>query len=271
VTKAKRPWRPREAIEAERTLREIRTKLDDPKWADIFRGLPLHPGVRLDPLKDKIAETLIALITQPSEFRSERLLREECDRYAEKLRKFLFLPRNSERRRPLRKQIKAWRKILERRAVGTERPGLKLPLLQADGSVRLGPVEIREYLLREQTDHRHVYDIAVLSLFAILRHVTRERGRTQLLLFQKIAYILQAVGVLPDDDEDHTEAVKRRFNRGNRPPDGIASPSPVDFLEHELFAIDKRFPPRPSVLPPKFHSTSIATPAPPSPKATRRR
>lgn len=252
VANPKRHWRPREVIRGEQNLSKIRAELDGARLVKIFQGLTFLPDVQPELVKDKIAEALIAVACQSDDFRRERVLREECSHYAKKLHEFPFLE-NSERRRSLRNWITVQRKILERRSSGIERHGR---------------LELREYLLHEQSDYKMVCDLAVINLVAILRRLTGKRRRSNEVFLRTIARLFEVIGALPDDDKDHTDAISQRFKRANRWPRGCFAsdtPPPVDFQEHLLFGtehapFDTRFPLQPSPLPPKYYSIAATPP-----------
>jgi hypothetical protein len=239
----------RRAPPPEQTIEQIRPRLDQPPVSETFLRLLLRADVQLDLFKDKIAESLFDLVNRHTHFQRERLLRQDRARQAAILRQARFLE-DEEDTRPLWSQIAAAAQIRERRAWGIERHG---------------DLEGFRYWFHEQTDRRHVYGNTLLSLFAILRHLTETSSRQEL-FFEVIAEILQGVGVLPQDEKDRVEAIGKRFARANRWPerlDSSQSPLPVDFQEHFLFGVDSRFPSRPPVLPPRYYSIGTAAPTPP--------
>jgi hypothetical protein len=256
-------------------MERIRGQLDAPFATEALRRLTVRQDVMLDPLKDKIAEVLEALVGQRDDFNRERVLREECDRVAGRLGRFRHLD-DSVRRRPLQTYIKGVTRRLERRADGIERLGGRAPLLHEDGKVHVGPVEIREYGRGERSDRQYVYDLAVLDLYGVLRHLTEEDDRGEVARFETISYILQAVEVIPMNAKGPEDAVRKRFNRANQWPEGLFTktpPPPVYFREYFLFSIDPRFPRQAPRLDSSYYAATIGTPgpAPPAPDPTSER
>ena len=243
-------------------IAQIRQHLDAPTVSAHLDRLTLRQGVGIAPFKDKIAETLEVLLGQPADFNRERLRRKESARLARQLGKVRYLD-HSVRCQSLLAHVEDLQRDLERRAEGVERPGWSGPLLHEDGAVRVGPVEIREYGRNEQSDRQHVYDLTVLDLYAILRHLTEEDSRGDVVRFETISVILQAVEVIPTNARDAGDAVRKRFSRANSWPTWVrvGSPPPVDHREDFLFALEgrgpaPRFPDQEPRLDPRWFSTS---------------
>jgi hypothetical protein len=250
--KTKRLPRNRRAPTPPRTIVEIRSKLDDPQFSQELQELPLDPCVQLTFLKDKIAEALPKLVNQPPEFQREQLLRDQCAREAAILRQAHFLE-NEERTRPLWLQIEAEAQLREQRSEGVESYSAIQIYPEFKGLAGPGSIRMLRHLPSRYADWKHSYDHAVLELFGILRRFSQPDSARET-LFGIIVKILQAVGVLPKDEADHVEAIRRRFDRANvRFHGGFPY---VDFLEDCLFGDDPRFPPRPLRMPPQNRFTS---------------